>query len=252
MGFARAKLSHRVHNSGCIRRRDRGEKNRRATRICCASSNESDVDATVELPAKGKQAVLELRVEVSNPFPAVEGKGDAREFVRSDGALHSMLKGGPSTPQLLGEGHWRVVAPGFAGKLFFIGPSVEFYPVNEVEILHSDIDDREWAQVTLALKRGSIEGCPASVVDWINLAYTTDRTTTIVTVDSRMGKVVTSVDVRISIIIPPLFSLVPTHKIEAAMKTSAVGSTEVALRTVCDAVGEAWMTYHAAGGLTRV
>ena len=206
----------------------------------------------MELPAKGKRAVLELRVEVSSPLPAVEGKEDAREFVRSDGALHSMLKGGPSTPQLLGEGHWRVVAPGFAGKLFFIGPSVEFYPVNEVEILHSDIDDREWAQVTLALKRGSIEGCPASVVDWINLAYTTDRTTTIVTVDSRMGKVVTSVDVRISIIIPPLFSLVPTHKIEAAMKTSAVGSTEVALRTVCDAVGEAWMTYHAAGGLTRV
>ena len=206
----------------------------------------------MELPAKGKRAVLELRVEVSAPLPAVEGKEDAREFVRSDGALHSMLKGGPSTPQLLGEGHWRVVAPGFAGKLFFIGPSVEFYPVNEVEILHSDIDDREWAQVTLALKRGSIEGCPASVVDWINLAYTTDRTTTIVTVDSRMGKVVTSVDVRISIIIPPLFSLVPTHKIEAAMKTSAVGSTEVALRTVCDAVGEAWMTYHAAGGLTRV
>ena len=162
------------------------------------------------------------------------------------------LKGGPSTPQLLGEGHWRVVAPGFAGKLFFIGPSVEFYPVNEVEILHSDIDDREWAQVTLALKRGSIEGCPASVVDWINLAYTTDRTTTIVTVDSRMGMVVTSVDVRISIMVPKLFSLVPTHKIEAAMKTSAVGSTEVALRTVCDAVGEAWMTYHAAGGLTRV
>jgi len=52
--------------------------------------------------------------------------------------------------------------------------------------------------------------------------------------------------------VPKLFSLVPTHKIEAAMKASALGSTEVALRTVCDAVGEAWMTYHAAGGLTRV
>ncbi|ACO63032.1 predicted protein [Micromonas commoda] len=250
MSFASAKLN-RVH-SGCSRRRGCVEKNRRAARICCASSNESDVEATLELPAKGKQAVLELRVEVSKPLPAVEGKGDAREFVRSDGALHSFLQGGPSTPQLLGEGHWRVVAPGFAGKLFFIGPSVEFYPVNEVEILHSDIDDKEWAQVTLALKRGSIEGCPASVVDWINQAYTTDRTTTIVTVDSRMGMVVTSVDVRISIMVPKLFSLVPTHKIEAAMKASALGSTEAALRTVCDAVGEAWMTYHAGGGLTRV
>lgn len=250
MSFASAKLN-RFHN-GCSRRRECVEKNRRAARICCASSNESDVEATLELPAKGKQAVLELRVEVSKPLPAVEGKGDAREFVRSDGALHSFLKGVPSTPQLLGEGHWRVVAPGFAGKLFFIGPSVEFYPVNEVEILHSDIDDEEWAQVTLALKRGSIEGCPASVVDWINQAYTTDRTTTIVTVDSRMGMVVTSVDVRISIMVPKLFSLVPTHKIEAAMKASALGSTEAALRTVCDAVGEAWMTYHAAGGLTRV
>ena len=200
MSFASAKLN-RVH-SGCSRRRGCVEKNRRAARICCASLNESDVEATLELPAKGKQAVLELRVEVSKPLPAVEGKGDAREFVRSDGALHSFLQGGPSTPQLLGEGHWKVVAPGFAGKLFFIGPSVEFYPVNEVEILHSDIDDKEWAQVTLALKRGSIEGCPASVVDWINQAYTTDRTTTIVTVDSRMVMVVTSVDVRISIMVP--------------------------------------------------
>ena len=67
-----------------------------------------------------------------------------------------------------------------------------------------------------------------------------------------MGMVVTSVDVRISIMVPKLFSLVPTHKIEAAMKASALGSTKAALRTVCDAVGEAWMTYHAAGGLTRV
>ena len=49
--------------------------------------------------------------------------------------------------------------------------------------------------------------------------------------------VVTSVDVRISIMVPKLFSLVPTHKIEAAMKASALGSTKAALRTVCDCWG---------------
>ena len=73
MSFASAKLN-RIQ-SGCSRRRECVEKNRRAARICCASSNESDVEATLELPAKGKQAVLELRVEVSKPLPAVEGKG---------------------------------------------------------------------------------------------------------------------------------------------------------------------------------
>ena len=175
-----------------------------------------------------------------------------RCFVRTDGAVLAMMDGGPDEPQRLEDGTWRVLAPGFAVRLFFVGPAVEFFPVNEFEVVHSDDDDAQVAQVKLKLNRGSMQGTPASVVDWINKAYTTDRTTTVVTVDTSLGKVVTSVDVRISITVPKLFSIVPVRKIESAMEASAAASTESALRTVCEAVVEAWVTCNTAEGTLRV
>lgn len=254
MSFA---CSHRIQSS-CSRHTGRQSprhpQNQKSAviRRCRASSDASDVETTLDVPTKGKQAVLELRVEVSTPLPAISGKGDAREFVRTDGAVLAMMDGGPDEPQRLEDGTWRVLAPGFAGRLFFVGPAVEFFPVNEFEVVHSDDDDAQVAQVKLNLNRGSMQGTPASVVDWINKAYTTDRTTTVVTVDTSLGKVVTSVDVRISITVPKLFSLVPVRKIESAMEASAAASTESALRTVCEAVGEAWVTCNTAEGTLRV
>ena len=145
MSFA---CSHRIHSS-CSRHTGRQSprhpQNQKSAviRRCRASSDASDVETALDVPTKGKQAVLELRVEVSTPLPAISGKGDAREFVRTDGAVLAMMDGGPDEPQRLEDGTWRVLAPGFAGRLFFVGPAVEFFPVNEFEVVHSDDDDAQ-------------------------------------------------------------------------------------------------------------
>ena len=94
--------------------------------------------------------ILELTTCVTRALPALGGarpRGDttAFDFVNTDAAMRAALAGGPEAPSAVPhasearffEGKdlselrlWRVKAPGFAGRLFFVGPQVSLFPVN--------------------------------------------------------------------------------------------------------------------------
>ena len=79
---------------------------------------------------------LELRVAVSRPLDAsivaTRDGTTAEDFLASRAALDAVLSGGPEPPTIVADHPhtWRVKAPGYAGRLFFIGPKVAFNPVN--------------------------------------------------------------------------------------------------------------------------
>ena len=209
---------------------------------------------------------FELRVAVSRPLGAsviaTRDGTPAADFLASPAALRAVLSGGPEPPTLVADHPptWRVKAPGFAGRLFFIGPKVEFFPVNVFRVTvangpgpgpassssSSATDDSTTpgharvANVTMELIRGEIEGTPAGVARWINGAYRAERTTTVVEVDAEAGTVTASIDLKVRVGVPAPFRMVRREKIERAMRDAFEPATEAALGTGCEEVVEAW------------
>jgi len=206
---------------------------------------------------------LELRVAVSRPLDAsivaTRDGTTAEDFLASRAALDAVLSGGPEPPTIVADHPhtWRVKAPGYAGRLFFIGPMVAFNPVNVFRVTVANgpgpgpepapdattSGRASVANVTMELIRGEMEGTPAGVVRWINDAYRAERTTTVVEVDADAGTVTASIDLKVRVGIPAPFRMVRREKIERAMRDAFEPSTEAALGTVCEEVVEAWGTW---------
>ena len=162
---------------------------------------------------------LELRVAVSRPLDAsivaARDGTTAEDFLASRAALDAVLSGGPEPPTIVADHPhtWRVKAPGYAGRLFFIGPKVAFNPVNvfRVTVANGPGPGPEpapdatasgcasVANVTMELIRGEMEGTPAGVVRWINDAYRAERTTTVVEVDADAGTGTASIDLKVRV-----------------------------------------------------
>ena len=127
----------------------------------------------------GHAVVLELSTRVTRALPALGGARPrcdvtAFDFLKSDAATRAALAGGPEAPSPLPhasearffEGKdlselplWRVKAPGFAGRLFFVGPQVALFPVN---VFALDVaDSLDAAVLTLTQIRGEMQARPA-------------------------------------------------------------------------------------------
>jgi hypothetical protein len=152
---------------------------------------------------------------------------------------------------------WRVKAPGFGGRLFFVGPVVELFPVNEFAVDAFELarsrrsgeeeEDPRGAVLALNMTRGEIEGTPESVVRWINRAYRAERTRTEVTVDARAATVTAAVDVKVLVGVPAAFRFVDREKIRAGMTEALTPKTEEAIGRVCDEVAAAWVEWAEGG-----
>ena len=139
---------------------------------------------------------------------------------------------------------WRVKAPGFAGRLFFVGPQVALFPVNVFALETSSGDSRDLAAVlTLTQIRGEMQGTPGAVVRWINDAYRAERTVTSVRVDIASATIATSLDLRVVLEVPPPFRWVDKKKIEAAMREAFEPQTQEAMGKVCDEVAAAFVEW---------
>jgi hypothetical protein len=137
-----------------------------------------------------------------------------------------------------------VKAPGFAGKLFFVGPQVALFPVNVFALETSSGDSRDLAAVlTLTQIRGEMQGTPGAVVRWINDAYRAERTVTSVRVDIASATIATSLDLRVVLEVPPPFRWVDKKKIEAAMREAFEPQTQEAMGKVCDEVAAAFVEW---------
>ena len=176
--------------------------------------------------------VLELTTRVTRALPAlgaVRPRGDmtAFDFVNSDAATRAALAGGPEAPipvphasearffqdkDLSEVSLWRVKAPGFAGRLFFVGPQVTLFPVNVFALETTREASLDAAVLTLTQIRGEMEGTPGAVVRWINGAYRAERTVTSVRVDPARATITTSLDLRVVVEVPAPFRWVDKKK----------------------------------------
>lgn len=184
---------------------------------------------------------FEVRVERAGTLPGVHlemTKERLRDFAASDAAVRAMLTGGPGRPKQLGPGLWRLKAPGFGGRLFFIGPVTELNPVSDFKLKLEE--DGGILTVQMEQTKSVIEGTPPTVVEWINRAYRAERTVTTVVLDARKRTVVASLDLRVVVAVPKPFRIISEQQIEAAMKDAATKPVEVSLGKVCDAVAEAY------------
>lgn len=210
----------------------------------------------------GHAVVLELSTRVTRALPALGGARPrcdvtAFDFLKSDAATRAALAGGPEAPSPVPhasearffEGKdlselplWRVKAPGFAGRLFFVGPQVALFPVN-VFALETSRDSLDAAVLTLTQIRGEMQGTPGAVVRWINDAYRAERTVTSVRVDIASATIATSLDLRVVLEVPPPFRWVDKKKIEAAMREAFEPQTQEAMGKVCDEVAAAFVEW---------
>lgn len=210
----------------------------------------------------GHAVVLELSTRVTRALPALGGARPrcdvtAFDFLKSDAAKRAALAGGPEAPSPVPhasearffEGKdlselplWRVKAPGFAGRLFFVGPQVALFPVN-VFALETSRDSLDAAVLTLTQIRGEMQGTPGAVVRWINDAYRAERTVTSVRVDIASATIATSLDLRVVLEVPPPFRWVDKKKIEAAMREAFEPQTQEAMGKVCDEVAAAFVEW---------
>ena len=220
--------------------------------------------------------VLEIVTSVTRPLPSgkdTANGGDggrawdvetAMAFVSSKRAMHAALAGGPEpatrvSSNLEGQGGedddggemWRVKAPGFSGRLFFVGPFVALNPVNVFLLSTSSTSSpksndtnetisRAAATLTLTQQSGQMEGTPASVVTWVNKAYRAEKTVTSVTVDLTNQTITTALDLKIVLEIPKVFRFVDKHKIQKGMRDAFEPQTNDAMREVCDGVALAF------------
>ncbi len=212
----------------------------------------------------GHAVVLELTTRVTRALPALGGARPrcdvtAFDFLNSDAARRAALAGGPEAPtpvphasearffegkDLIELPLWRVKAPGFAGRLFFVGPQVALFPVNVFALETSSGDSRDLAAVlTLTQIRGEMQGTPGAVVRWINDAYRAERTVTSVRVDIASATIATSLDLRVVLEVPPPFRWVDKKKIEAAMREAFEPQTQEAMGKVCDEVAAAFVEW---------
>ena len=210
----------------------------------------------------GHAVVLELSTRVTRALPALGGARPrcdvtAFDFLKSDAATRAALAGGPEAPSpaphaseaRFFEGKdlselplWRVKAPGFAGRLFFVGPQVALFPVN-VFALETSRDSLDAAVLTLTQIRGEMQGTPGAVVRWINDAYRAERTVTSVRVDIASATIATSLDLRVVLEVPPPFRWVEKKKIEAALREAFEPQTQEAMGKVCDEVVAAFVEW---------
>lgn len=210
----------------------------------------------------GHAVVLELSTRVTRALPALGGARPrcdvtAFDFLKSDAATRAALAGGPEAPSPVPhasearffEGKdlselplWRVKAPGFAGRLFFVGPQVALFPVN-VFALETSRDSLDAAVLTLTQIRGEMQGTPGAVVRWINDAYRAERTVTSVRVDIASATIATSLDLRVVLEVPPPFRWVDKKKIEAALREAFEPQTQEAMGKVCDEVAAAFVEW---------
>lgn len=210
----------------------------------------------------GHAVVLELSTRVTRALPALGGARPrcdvtAFDFLKSDAATRAALAGGPEAPSPVPhasearffEGKdlselplWRVKAPGFAGRLFFVGPQVALFPVN-VFALDTSRDSLDAAVLTLTQIRGEMQGTPGAVVRWINDAYRAERTVTSVRVDIASATIATSLDLRVVLEVPPPFRWVDKKKIEAALREAFEPQTQEAMGKVCDEVAAAFVEW---------
>ena len=210
----------------------------------------------------GHAVVLELSTRVTRALPALGGARPrcdvtAFDFLKSDAATRAALAGGPEAPSpaphaseaRFFEGKdlselplWRVKAPGFAGRLFFVGPQVALFPVN-VFALETSRDSLDAAVLTLTQIRGEMQGTPGAVVRWINDAYRAERTVTSVRVDIASATIATSLDLRVVLEVPPPFRWVDKKKIEAALREAFEPQTQEAMGKVCDEVAAAFVEW---------
>lgn len=210
----------------------------------------------------GHAVVLELSTRVTRALPALGGARPrcdvtAFDFLKSDAATRAALAGGPEAPSPVPhasearffEGKdlselplWRVKAPGFAGRLFFVGPQVALFPVN-VFALETSRDPIDAAVLTLTQIRGEMQGTPGAVVRWINDAYRAERTVTSVRVDIASATIATSLDLRVVLEVPPPFRWVDKKKIEAALREAFEPQTQEAMGKVCDEVAAAFVEW---------
>ena len=207
--------------------------------------------------------VLELTTRVTRALPALGGarpRGDvtAFDFVNTDAAVRAALAGGPEAPSAVPnasearffEGKdlselrlWRVQAPGFGGRLFFVGPQVSLFPVNVFALETSGEASSDAAVLTLTQIRGEMEGTPGAVVRWINGAYRAERTVTSVRVDTALETITTSLDLQGVVEVPAPFRWVDTKKIEDGMREAFEPQTEEAMGNVCDEVAAAFVEW---------
>jgi hypothetical protein len=207
--------------------------------------------------------ILELTTCVTRALPALGGarpRGDvtAFDFVNTDAAVRAALAGGPEAPSAVPnasearffEGKdlselrlWRVQAPGFGGRLFFVGPQVSLFPVNVFALETSGEASSDAAVLTLTQIRGEMQGTPGAIVRWINGAYRAERTVTSVRVDLAGATIATSLDLRVVVEVPKPFRWVDKKKIEAAMLEAFEPQTQEALGKVCDEVAAAFMEW---------
>jgi hypothetical protein len=172
-------------------------------------------------------------------------------FASSEAATRAILTGGEGDPEELAEPNtWKVVAPGFGGRLFFIGPECKLNPVSTFRIHEPRTSPNDDGAVTIQIEqlKGEINGSPPGVIKWINAAYTSERTVTTVVLDPAKGVARASVDVAVRVSVPRAFKFVPLHKIEKSMKKAFRKPTEKAMGEMCDAIGRAYVEWAAAGG----
>ena len=207
--------------------------------------------------------VLELTTRVTRALPAlgaVRPRGDmtAFDFVNSDAATRAALAGGPEAPipvphasearffqdkDLSEVSLWRVKAPGFAGRLFFVGPQVTLFPVNVFALETTREASLDAAVLTLTQIRGEMEGTPGAVVRWINGAYRAERTVTSVRVDPARATITTSLDLRVVVEVPAPFRWVDKKKIEVGMREAFEQQTEDAMGKVCNEIAAAFVEW---------
>ena len=207
--------------------------------------------------------VLELTTRVTRALPALGGarpRGDATafDFLNTDAAMRAALAGGPEAPSPVPHASeasffedkdlaelqlWRVKAPGFAGRLFFVGPRVALSPVNVFALETSREASPDAAVLTLTQIRGEMEGTPGAVVRWINGAYRAERTVTSVRVDTALETITTSLDLQVVVEVPAPFPWVDTKKIEDGMREAFEPQTEEAMGNVCDEVAAAFVEW---------
>lgn len=220
---------------------------------------------------------LEITTSVSRPLPEYDSDSDvsienkhsnsALAFVSSACARDAALAGGPEPATRIDSRNgeyrglvsqhplWRVKAPGFAGRLFFVGPKVELYPVNVFELecvsnqsnssqsYEESLKESHSATLTLTQIKGEMVGTPPSIVTWINKAYRAEKTVTSVEIDFDKKKITTSLALKIVLEIPKPFRFVDKKKIEKGMRDAFEPQTSDAMGKVCDEVAEAYLEW---------
>jgi len=260
---------------------------RSARRLSSHTTRAVLVDPPPELDLK-HAVVLEMATSVTRPLSARiaadeestsqgaldTGGRTALDFVRSNFATRAALAGGPepaSTVENTSEFHvfegrdissfplWRVKAPGFCGRLFFVGPEVSMFPVNVFVLETKNSESQTYgtssesgssadaATLILTQIRGEMEGTPSTIVNLVNKWYRAEKTKTTVCVDLEKKTITTSLELRVVLEVPTPFRWVDKRKIEVGMREAFEPQTDEAMGKVCDEVAAAFVEWIEAG-----